>query len=145
MLKISRLGDYVNLIASIKCEVGWVSYRPDGLMEGANHYKVTLSRRPQGALVKMVCYYSEGIGIKREPGQLPTLADILPCLISDARCASCLDYDSLLDIQEFMNEFGYDDTLEAHKILKACSDTLSDLGALFTGVPGLKSLDDLTT
>jgi hypothetical protein len=95
------------------------SYKHTHSKNGRNNYTVLLKTDKGKASFK----YFQGFGIKDNPN----LLSVLYCLISDVNVAN--EYEN--DLVGFSSEFGYNDTIEAKTVLKACikqRDKLNRLG-----------------
>jgi hypothetical protein len=77
-------------------------------MPGATHWAVTLTH---GSSEAVDAYFSQGSAICAEP----TAADVLSCLILDARCGE-------MSFEEFCGDFGYDeDSRTAYRTWETCA------------------------
>lgn len=92
-------------------------------------------RSPTGRKGSKVKFkYARGGGITlheeerllRSVPTVPTVTDVMYCLVSDAQCAEYGDFD------DFCDNLGYDnDSREAERIYNACRDTFFKLRSMF--------------
>jgi hypothetical protein len=99
---------------NIKCEAEMVGENPNmggDMPAGSYHYKVRLSRNVPGYGPRQITtYFSCGPAWDREP----QAADVLSCLISDARSGE-------ESFEDFCSELGYDsDSRQAERIWRTC-------------------------
>lgn len=67
----------------------------------------------------------------------PKLNDIMDCLLSDYYA-----YLNARDVQDFMNEFGYEDEKQAKRIYEACGKQKEKLDDLFGGESVVEKIND---
>jgi hypothetical protein len=96
----------------IECEARYGEVEvSDGWSAGTHPYKVTLRMRDRDGRRRLTVPFFMGSANTREP----TAADVLNCLVSDARAGE-------MTFEEFCSDFGYDvDSRKAEKTWKACS------------------------
>ena len=81
------------------------------MLDGSRHYKVRLFRMVDGKQRSLTVPFSQGPAIK-DP---PTAADVLSCLVSDARLGD-------QSFEDFCKELAYDsDSRRAERTWRACS------------------------
>ncbi len=80
---------------------------PEGFAPGSSSWRVTLRYRRR----RLTVPFYTGPAIEREP----SAADVLSCIISDARAGE-------QDFEDFCSEFGYDnDSRKAERTWKSCA------------------------
>jgi hypothetical protein len=84
---------------------------------GSSHWLCTIRNADGNG--EMVVPFSQGPGLEK----MPTLADVLDCLASDAA-----GFQNAASFEDWASEYGYDtDSRKAEKIYKAVSQQSSDL------------------
>lgn len=113
--------EYILECMGVGVTVTRISDRPDDLSEwgaGAHHWKFTITRGKQ----EHTGYYSQGSAHT----VIPTLTDVLSCLLSDAQYGE-------YDFDEFCDDLGYDtDSRRAERIHRACIHVAAGMSRLFS-------------
>lgn len=91
-----------------------LTHRDDGdWPAGSTHWRVRLTRRVNGSRRQLTTVFSQGPAHCSEP----TPADVLYCLVSDARAGR-------ESFDDFCGDFGYDaDSRRAEAVWRACKAT----------------------
>jgi hypothetical protein len=98
---------------NIRISSEWSDENPNmsNMPPGSTHYKVTLRRTlADGSRRQITAYYSQGPAVCCDP----ETADVLYCLISDARCGD-------QTFEDFCWELGSEGTLREYKTWKVCA------------------------